>query len=218
MQNNWKFKFAYSALTMELDSYIAHVKKVDSLLETEKSDFEKHLQDNIAQMSALDGVAYTDYMHDEYWELSETLPSIQRKSELISVYTILENGLNKICKIFQDQLQNPVKISDLSAYGIIDKSKKYLEKVALLEFPAGKGSCWEEITLIQQIRNALVHNEGFVKPRNESLAEYIKSSKYLELNSDSKVLIKKGFSWYCLQLFQDFFTSLFVEIKRATKI
>jgi hypothetical protein len=218
MQKNWKFKFAYSALTIELDSYISHVKRVDSLLETEKVDFEKKLQADIDQMNEADAKAYTEYMHDEYWELSETLPLIQRKSELISLYTILENGLNQVCHIFQDSIENPVKISDLSAHGIIDKSKKYLEKVALIEFPAGAGSIWEEISLIQQVRNAFVHNKGFVKSGNKDLVSYINKSRFVVLKPDFKVFINKGFSSYCLQLFQDFFTSLFSEIEHSTKI
>ncbi|GAW97291.1 MULTISPECIES: hypothetical protein [Colwellia] len=218
MQKNWKFKFAYSALIMELDSYKAHVKKVDSLLEIERTDFEGQLQSDINQMDELDAKAYVDFMHEEHWELLETLPSIQRKSELISMYTILENGLNQVCKIFQDEIQNPVKLSDLSSHGIIDKSKKYLEKVALIKFPSGAGSDWEEIIFIQQIRNAFVHNEGLVKEGNKKLITYINNSKFFELKADSKLLINKGFSWYCLQVFQDFFTSLFSEIDRSTKI
>jgi len=218
MQKNWKFKFAYSALIMELDSYKSHVKKVDSLLEIEKIDFEEQLHNDIAQMGDLDAKAYIDFMHEEHWELLETLPSIQRKSELISLYTILENGLNQVCKIFEETIQNPVKLSDLSSNGIIDKSKKYLEKVALVKFPAGTGSDWEEIILIQQIRNAFVHNEGFIKEGNKNLITYINQSKFLEFKPDYKVLINKGFSWYCLQVFQEFFTSLFSEIDRSTKI
>jgi len=218
MQKNWKFKFAYSALIMELDSYKSHVKKVDSLLEIEKIDFEEQLHSDIAQMGDLDAKAYIDFMHEEHWELLETLPSIQRKSELISLYTILENGLNQVCKIFEETIQNPVKLSDLSSNGIIDKSKKYLEKVALVKFPAGTGSDWEEIILIQQIRNAFVHNEGFIKEGNKNLITYINQSKFLEFKPDYKVLINKGFSWYCLQVFQEFFTSLFSEIDRSTKI
>ncbi|HFQ5433974.1 TPA: hypothetical protein ACGVBV_004503, partial [Vibrio vulnificus] len=145
-----------------------------------------------------------------------TVPLIQRKSELISAYTILESGLNKVCEIFEENIDHPIKISDLSAHGIISKSKKYLEKVVQIKFP--RDSLWLEIQLIQEIRNAFVHNEGIVKSGNKKLISYIEQSRFLELRPDFKIFINEGFSLYCLQLFQEFFFSLFSEIDRSKKI
>jgi hypothetical protein len=215
MQENLKFKFAYSALISELDSYKAHVEKVDVLLDNEVEGFEQMHQDIAGHMdNEMQAEGYLHYIHDEHWELSEKIPSIQRKAELISLYTILENGLNQVCHIFESNINNPVLLSDLSSNGIIDKSKKYLEKVALIKFPSGEGSVWEEITLIQNIRNAFVHKEGLVKQGHNDLIDYINGSQFLDLKLN-EIIINKGFSRHCLQLFVDFFTSLFCAIDSA---
>ncbi|ASG02285.1 hypothetical protein PO25_16595 [Vibrio anguillarum] len=218
MQNNLKFSSICSFLIKELDLYKTHVTKVELLLASEVENFNKELLVITEQMSDSDANGFKCYREDDFFDLSITFPLIQRKSELISAYTILENGLNKVCEIFEENIDNPIKLSDLLAHGIIDKSKKYLEKVAQINFPCGDGTAWVEIQLIQEIRNVFVHNEGVVKSGNKQLISYIGQSPFLELKPDFKVFVKQGFSYYCLQLFQEFFFSLFSEIDRSKKI
>ncbi|MCX2760517.1 hypothetical protein OQJ65_19940 [Vibrio sp. Sgm 22] len=216
MQNNVKFSSICSFLIKELDLYKDHVKKVELLLASEVDSFNQELLVITEQLSELDANGFKCYREDDFFDLSVTFPLIQRKSELISGYTILENGLNKVCEIFEENIEHPIKLSDLSAHGIIDKSKKYLEKVVQINFPCS--DVWLEIQRIQQIRNAFVHSEGTVKSGNTSLISYVEQSQFLELKPDFKVFIKEGFSFHCLQLFQDFFFSLFSEIDRSKKI
>ncbi|CAK2051176.1 hypothetical protein [Vibrio crassostreae] len=218
MQNNLKFSSICSFLIKELDLYKAHVRKVELLLASEVETFNKELLVIIEQLNESDANGFKCYREDDFFDLSVTFPLIQRKSELISAYTILENGLNKVCEIFEENIDNPIKLSDLSAHGIIDKSKKYLEKVAKINFPCGDDTAWVDIQLIQQIRNVFVHNEGVVKSGNKQLISYIIKSPFLELKPDFKIFIKEGFSYYCLQQFQEFFFSLFSEIDRSKKI
>ncbi|MBE4591491.1 hypothetical protein BOO24_03825 [Vibrio navarrensis] len=216
MQNNVKFSSICSFLIKELDIYKAHVVKVELLLASEIESFNKELLVITEQMNEFEANGFKCYRENDFFDVSVTVPLIQRKSELISSYTILESGLNKVCEIFEENIDHPIKISDLSAHGIISKSKKYLEKVVQIKFP--RDSLWLEIQLIQEIRNAFVHNEGTVKSGNRKLISYIEQSRFLELRPDFKVFIKEGFSLYCLQLFQEFFFSLFSEIDRSKKI
>ncbi|MBF4376707.1 hypothetical protein EAY46_27385, partial [Vibrio anguillarum] len=124
MQNNLKFSSICSFLIKELDLYKTHVTKVELLLASEVETFNKELLVITEQMSDSDANGFKCYREDDFFDLSITFPLIQRKSELISAYTILDNGLNKVCDIFEENIDNPIKLSDLSAYGIIDKSKK----------------------------------------------------------------------------------------------
>ncbi|OIN06172.1 hypothetical protein BFS86_19340 [Shewanella algae] len=212
MSHKMRFTFVKSGILFELDSYMQHAVQVESLLNDEVKAFEDRYKNIAATMDQDQAEEYLEYMSDEYWELADKLPSIQRKSELISIYTLLENGLNQICSIYEYHLSNPVKLADLSSHGIIDKSKKYLEKVAQINFPS-QTSDWEEIKKVQQIRNAFVHRDGLIKSNNQEIINYVNRSNYLSLKNQSKVVIEKGFTLHCLNLFRDFFVELFTRIQ-----
>ncbi|MFG0731472.1 hypothetical protein [Photobacterium damselae] len=212
ISHKMRFTFVKSGILSELDSYMQHSDQVESLLNDEVKAFEDRHKNIAATMDQDQAEEYLEYMSDEYWELADKLPSIQRKSELISIYTLLENGLNQICSIYEHHLTNPIKLADLSSHGIIDKSKKYLEKVAQINFPSQTPK-WEEIKKVQQIRNAFVHRDGLIKSNNQEIVNYINQSNYLSLKNQNKVVIKKGFTLHCLKLFRDFFEELFKDIE-----
>ncbi|MFS1459625.1 hypothetical protein BCU42_025445, partial [Vibrio splendidus] len=86
-----------SGIYSELNSYRMHTLHVYDLLEEEAKSVQKHHENVANDMDQDEALEYLEFMSDDYWELADTLPSIQRKSELISIYTILENGLNQIC-------------------------------------------------------------------------------------------------------------------------
>ena len=104
-------------------------------------------------------------------------------------------------------------MSDLHAHGIIDKAKKYLEKVIGIQFPKNK-ALWIEITKIQEIRNCYVHKDGFVKQGNKALIEYVNQSDYVEFTGELELSINKGFTVHCLELFERLFEQIFSEIRK----
>ena len=196
---------------MDLETFKQHTRNVESFLNQEVKVFEKHAAEITAEWEGFERAEYYENAHDEYWELSKVYPNIQRKSELICIYTILENTINRICLGYESFIENPVKMKDLEANGIIDKGKCYLEKVVLLDFPTNHES-WIEITKIQQIRNSFVHAAGHVKTGNTDLIKYVNQSKYLVLKND-EIEILNGFSEHCLNVFEDFFNELFIRME-----
>ena len=197
---------------MDLETFKQHTKKVESFLQDEVKAFEKYAREHTADWDEYERAEYYENSSDHYWELSKVYPNIQRKSELISIYTILENTINRICLVFESSIDNPVKMKDLEANGIIDQARRYLEKVVRLNFPNEHAS-WKEILKIQQIRNSFVHADGYVKTGNSDLIKYINSSNYLKLKSNNSIEISNGFSEHCLDVFSEFFKELFLRIE-----
>lgn len=198
-------------IMMDLETFKQHTRNVESFLNQEVKVFEKRAEEITSEWEDFERAEYYENSHDEYWELSKVYPNIQRKSELISIYTILENTLNRICLVYQSSIENPVKMKDLEANGIIDQGKRYLQKVVLLNFPTSHES-WKEITKIQQIRNSFVHAAGHVKSGNSDLIKYINQSQHLELRNN-KIEILSGFSEHCLNIFEEFFNELFTRME-----
>ncbi|MEA5295110.1 hypothetical protein VB364_22425 [Vibrio parahaemolyticus] len=193
---------------MQYDTYKEHARKVDDFLESEAEAFKADVEKLAQGMESYERAEYLEEMAEQFQELKFEFPSIQRRAELITIYTVLEHQFQQICQAYERELENPVKIKDLDSNGIIDQCRKYLEKVALVDFPI-KYPAWVEITKIQQLRNCVVHADGMVKTGNQELRGYIKGSPFLSLAHSNKVLIESGFSEHCINVFCDFLTELF---------
>lgn len=200
-------------IMMDLQTFKQHTRNVESFLNQEVKAFEKNAAEITAEWEEFERAEYYENSNDEYWELSKVYPNIQRQSELISIYSILENTINRICLTYQASIENPVKMKDLEANGIIDQGRRYLEKVVLLDFPTNHKS-WKEITKIQQIRNSFAHAAGHVETGNRDLIKYINQSQYLELKNN-KIEILNGFSEHCLSTFEEFFNELFTRMEAS---
>jgi len=209
---NFRMPFLKMGIMMDLGTFKQHTRNVESFLNQEIKTFEKHAEEVTSKWEDYERAEYYEESSDQYWELSKVYPNIQRKSELMSIYTILENTIMRICLVYQSSIDNPVKMKDLEAHGIIDQGKRYLEKVVRLDFPS-KHDSWKEIDKIQQIRNSFVHAAGHVKTGNKDLIKYIKQSPFLELKNNNQVEISNGFSEHCLDVFANFFDELFVRME-----
>ncbi|MCF7507088.1 hypothetical protein [Vibrio sp. L3-7] len=208
---DFRFPLFRSSFYMQYDTYKEHVRKVDDFLELEAETFKANVEKLAQGMESYDRAVYLEDMAEQFQELKFEFPSIQRRAELITIYTVLEHQFQQICQAYERELENPVKIKDLESNGIVDQCRKYLEKVALVDFPR-KYPAWVEITKIQQIRNCVVHADGTVKTGNQELRGYIKGNAFLSLAKNDKVLIESGFSEHCINVFCDFLTELFDQM------
>ncbi|WP_274023322.1 hypothetical protein [Vibrio parahaemolyticus] len=205
---DFRFPLFRSSFYMQYDMYKEHARKVDDFLESEAETFKADVEKLAQGKESYERDEYLEEMAEQFQELKFEFPSIQRRAELITIYTVLEHQFQQICQAYERELENPVKIKDLDSNGIIDQCRKYLEKVALVDFPS-KYPAWVEITKIQQLRNCVVHADGMVKTGNQDLRGYIKGNPFLSLAHNNKVLIESGFSEHCINVFCDFLTELF---------
>ena len=214
----------YTEIISKFDSYENLTKKVSEFLKDEMISFEKRNHGIPESLIKFDAEVHPPEIIDEYWDLSEAFPNIQRRSELMSVYSLLEDSLNKICEAFERFIKNPIKINDLSSRNILIQYKSYLEKVVIINFPDGDNSSWEEIINIQEIRNSFIHKDGTVKLGNGDLRKYVLNSNFLcfiESNiwdaqkktfvKIEKMIIKDGFTVHCISVFVRFLVNVLVS-------
>ncbi|MGY6467700.1 hypothetical protein ACXIUR_15755 [Vibrio parahaemolyticus] len=213
---DFRFPLLRSSFYMQYDTYKEHARKVDQFLESEANEFKTRVETLAQEMESYERDEYLEDMSEQFQELKFELPSIQRRAELITIYTVLEHQIQRICQVYEKALENPVKVKDLGSNGIIDQCRKYLEKVALVDFPS-KHTSWVEITKIQQLRNCVVHADGLVKSGNNELRAYIRGNHYLNLGCNGKIVIQSGYSEHCINVFCDFLTELFsLMLKKST--
>lgn len=166
--------------------------------------------DKLKSLSAFGTSTVVAFTFDDYWELEQVFPEIQRNSNVISVYSVLENNLNHLCSLYSKVIESEIELSDFGEQDIIKRAQIYLTKVAKANFPAEHCS-WKEIQKIQQIRNKLVHAQGIIPSGNSPLIAYISNRPYLALNDRKKVIIQKGFVEHCTEVFGNFFEQFFTQ-------
>ncbi len=197
----------------DIDLFKIHVNGIENYLKKEVDDLENYHEERTKNYTEEEKEEYYEFYCDDYWLLNEVFPNFQRKSELISIYTLLENHLNVLCSVYEKHSNHSIKVKDLKGNGIIDTARKYLIKVIGINFPLNNE--WSEVKTIQRIRNLFVHNDGKLKGSEEEkrpIKSYIDSSPFLDLDQSERILIRKGFTEHCLDIFRSFFDDLFAEI------
>jgi hypothetical protein len=216
----FSLEFFKSDVRDKLDVSKNHTVKVEELLKREIEEFHCHHEKQMKGFSEEEKIQYAEYHGEEYMELANYIPSIQRKSELISICTILEYFLKDLCSLYKDKIQYPLEFNDINAHGDIDRARKYLIKVVGIPFPETSEN-WKEIVIIQQVRNAFVHHDGVTKLGSESV-QYAKKSLFFDITElayiDEKkkmarLEIKEGFTVHCIDVYKTFFEELFTVIK-----
>lgn len=82
-------------------------------------------------------------------------------SILLSVFSLFEHHLFKLCRIVEDKLSSKIQIDDISGKGII-KFCNYLFLVGEIQSADRSYKEWQEISYFQKVRNLIAHNGGIM--------------------------------------------------------
>jgi hypothetical protein len=98
---------------------------------------------------------------DDYSDLlAEPFPRLLHTGIIISIVIFLENELNFLANSLRKTEKLRISINDLKG-SFIEKFKKYCLHVAKFPFPVSDQN-WEDLHGVLEIRNCLVHNNGFL--------------------------------------------------------
>ena len=123
-----------------------------------------------------------DAYYEELYEVSETLPQVLRTSSVVALYSLLEISLDRLCDLFHAHTSLSLTLDDMSGAGVI-RARNYLNKVVLMDFPAGH-HLWSDFNKHNRVRNNLVHSGGRVDPNKHSrLISFAESDPHLEIHS-----------------------------------
>lgn len=135
---------------------------------------------------------------DEFYQYIEPFPVLLHSSLVITVGIWLEGELKTFCHLLKRHLGLWLDLSDLKG-STIDRFRKYCEKFARIDIDVEPRQ-WEDIRGVWEIRNCLVHNDGFLDNFNKSAIIKIFSRRHkmpkvlkdrIEPSSESSILIVK---------------------------
>ncbi|MBC7652752.1 MAG: hypothetical protein H7101_13490 [Deinococcales bacterium] len=104
------------------------------------------------------GDVYEFYREEDYLYNSFTSASYN-SSTLMSLYSLFKFNLMKLCSTLQECLNSNMKPDGSKKTNEIEKSRKYLELVASIEF-TGLETIWEAIDNFRILRNRIAHNNS----------------------------------------------------------
>ena len=210
---NLRFAMIEGSTMSTLESCLRLVAKAEEELSVEQEKFERAMNGIPESLSSFDDSLHPPEVIDTYWDLYQSFPNIRRKTEVINAYSILEYGLKSLCSAYEKALKG----QDLKSKWYFDDSKKYLKREKI-EIDLVKNKNWKEVKSIQELRNQLIHNNGVIKIKNNSLTKHIQAHPNLRLGSNNQVLILSGYAEYCYATIHNFFIELFIICPKYNRV
>lgn len=147
---------------------------------------------------------------DERHKMEEYFPNLLRSSFFVTIYSAVENELNRLCRALAKK--DGLDVEDLKGSGI-QRACIFLTRVCRVDFPQHSDE-WQLLRNFNQLRNVIVHNMGRMEAGNSHLATLIKENSSLEIGNDEIIFLDRDFCPLVLDTAKDFFHKLDKGLKQ----
>jgi hypothetical protein len=191
--------FTLNVIKIELDIFREHVSQIDLFIK-QKSKELKQKKTNSMKINV-----YFNVFLEVLWE-----------SLFISIYSFFEYELFRLCKKFEQEYENSIKIKEIRGY-IFNQAPIYLKKIVKIDFP-DKCTEWEKIGVYKIVRNSIVHRQGRLSDSQKNknrIEKFIKDnpSLLIELDeSNNNIKISKETLFDFIETLREFFEKLYTNI------
>ncbi|MGH7595142.1 MAG: hypothetical protein ACREOI_02270 [bacterium] len=201
---------------------ISFVEEYFKLVES-KMEEAKH-----SEMTALDASYPPDIQQQHYGEYSalkreleysyDRLVSISRYSIVVLLHMIVETQMRAFCLELQKEKKKgrekdkqgklPSRTFSDFRGGPIEQSKLYLTKIVGISLE--KNPKWDNLMTLQKVRDCIIHAYGDVSRSRdqEYLRKLVQQGRYIEIDVDGKLIIRRDFCEDQIKNFSDFFKEL----------
>jgi len=206
-------------VSIELDHLRSYAETLESALEKLHKDLDKEIRQHFRKASVTQEEMQErkDLIGKRGREILDIFPYIMRNSLFITLYSPLEHELDGLCNYICEEKSYQIKLNDLNGKGI-HRAKKYLKKVAGIEFPDTKPS-WNAIVHYSHIRNFIVHNDGKLDATKNAkkVRDFIELSPLIEIAESAipslyelepRIRFNKGFHNEVIDTLETFFGEL----------
>lgn len=111
-----------------------------------------------------------DSLIDQFVDISLWIPHNFRQSLLTSIIGFIEYELRAICEIHHQKFNTQKSITQIKSNSDFEKAKKYLSKVAQIDFNKLNPE-WGFIKTLIKIRNKFVHHQGLIDSKDKHKGE-----------------------------------------------
>ena len=123
---------------------------------------------------------YWDIFAEDYQKIGAVFEKLALDSFVVMLYSRVETGMAALCDGLRQDRQKQkgeairLRYNDLRGGCYLDQARLYMEKVLGVDLDLGNNPQWPEIVALRTLRNAIVHEEGRLSTKNETLKKHIK--------------------------------------------
>lgn len=164
---------------------------------------------------------YYEYISEDYHKIGDVFEKLALDSFVVMLYARVETGMGALCDALRQDRQKlngekiDLRYTDLRGSGYLDQTKLYMEKVLGVDLDLGHNAQWREIVGLRTLRNAIVHEAGWLNTKDAALKKHIYNGtielKQLEdVNGQvsGRVRVKSEYVDYTLAQVKKFFQEI----------
>ncbi len=206
------------------ESLKQYLSMMESYLEDTRDEFIDWSKEQAEKLTHEQRHEFNDAYIADLVNYYEEFPRILRNSFLISVISLLEYEIGRICHRLINEYPKLNDCSDLRG-GVLERFKKYWKKAGLSSSLFNSDPAWDEINKYYLVRNCIVHNKGLIRGarREPGLRPYAIRKKitdeiiiFPEVRSQDHIALTKQFCEEVINNIQTFLREVF-EIYESQK-
>lgn len=182
--------FIISVISNVFSDYNNSLKESEEYFNGQAKSVIPYSEKELAKLPEDERDSMIDWYLDDYLKYRDSFPTTLRNSYLMGYYSIYDYYLNSLCTHAKNILNKDIEIDLIKGEGIW-RSRVYLEKICCINI--SDCSEWNEIIMINKIRNSFVHNLGKAIKRSEIEQYFSKNKQYLDIDDHDRIKIKNGY-------------------------
>jgi hypothetical protein len=175
---------------------------VEETLVSRAAELDAELTAAAAEYPEPERQEFFEHHAEDFYELSDELPTILRYSVLTGADAALEHYLVDTCETYYEVNKATVRLTDLAGTGI-QRARLYLKQVARIQFPDAKPA-WTAILRLRELRNCIMHANGYIPDIQQALAQWLKTCPEIQISSAGVVTLRPGFTQVALGWYNGF--------------
>jgi len=189
-------------VTHDLERFNELLNFVEEALHVKKKRRESYVSQKLSVMDDENEASLmAEFYAEDIFQIEIDFPRLQRYALFVSLMSIVESNLIGFCRTAK-HLLSVSKDFDGTLPQVIKRSMEYLENEARIDISQFK--YYIDLSIIlSHIRNCIVHDEGSIKNRKDSviISDFIKGKETILLDTDrgKKIILNKGFVEYYSQ-------------------
>ncbi len=165
-------------------------------IKREKELTSKRIEEGASKLDPEKRDEYIDYFAEDYQKIGGVFEKLALESFVVMLYSRIESGMGSLCDALRRDKRNKdgiiinLRYSDLRANSNIEQAKSYMEKVLDIDLELGHSPEWQEIVALRIIRNAIIHENGEIKTKDNVIKNHVNQGLVqIRVREDEKDMI-----------------------------
>jgi len=209
--NTWFYRGQLGFVIAELETMRIVIERILSIVDDEVASAGKRFRIQSEEIPD-EGL---DAAREDLWVSRDLIPRHIVNSLFISLFSLFEDEMVKICEHIGNIETASVSFIDYKDGIGLSKCKNYLDKSFSINVAASPS--WQEIPCIKDLRNMIAHNNGRFEKRDQRAAErlqdYIDVCEFLSIDEFQDIIVNRRYLKHVGKVFRTFMKDVIPKLE-----